>query len=187
MKDNMSELIPAWQYKAVAVQQDTDGGPVWAQFGYVGQNSTPQVIVQFEIIEHETTAGRRIFWFGFLSDKAAEYTLKNLRTCGFVGDDLASVLTQPINNIVQLSIEHQEYDGKASARVAFINSPYAGIKIAKPMVGADLARFAATLKAKLKGIPVVAGEKIGGKKAVNTAQDSQASFPATGEMEDLDI
>jgi len=160
----MSELIPEGQYKAVAIQQDTDNGPAWAQFGYAGQKSTPQVIVQFEIIEHETMAGRRIFYFGFLSDNAAEYTLKNLRTCGFVGDDLASVLTQPINNIVQLTVDHNEYEGKTSARVAFINSPYAGIKIAKPMVGADLARFAATLKAKLKGIPVVAGEKIGGKK-----------------------
>jgi hypothetical protein len=184
----MSELIPAGQYKAVAVQQDTDTGPVWAQFGYAGQNSTPQVIVQFEIIEHPEMAGKRIYYFGFMSDKAVEYTLKNLRTCGFVGDDLSQVLTQPINNIVQLTIEHQEYDGKTSARVAFINPPFAGIKIAKPMVGADLARFAATLKAKLKGIPAVAGEKIGGKKQTSFASETGTNSVAlSGEMPDLDL
>jgi len=182
----MSELIPAGRVKAVAVQQDMDNGAVWAQFSSTKTGST-QVVVQFEIIEHPDCAGRRVVWFGTFAGGATDITLKGLRSCGFQGDDLTTLPSQQINNIVELTIEHSAWEGKTSAKVAFVNSPYSGIKIEKPLVGADLARFAATLKAKLKGIPLVAGEKIGGKKAVNTAQDSQASFPATGEMEDLDI
>jgi hypothetical protein len=183
----MSELIPAGQYKAVAIQQDTDTGAVWAQLGY-SSKGTPQVIVHFEIIEHETLAGRRIFYFGYLSEASADYALKNLRTCGFTGDDLATLPGQAINNIVQITVNHDKYEGKTTAKIDFINPPFAGIKIVKPMVGADLARFAATLKAKLKGIPAVAGEKIGGKKQTSFASETGTNSVAlSGEMPDLDL
>jgi hypothetical protein len=74
---------------------------------------TPQVVVSFEITTAEH-AGTTINWFGFLTDKTTERTIESLRYAGWKGSDLADLsdLAKPDTPVVELVIEHEEYEGK---------------------------------------------------------------------------
>lgn len=81
----------------------------------------PEVRLTFEFDENGTN--RQVNYKGFLTDAAAEYTIKNLITCGMKSDKLSS-LTQPgafENKEISITVEHEEYNGKTYARVKWIN------------------------------------------------------------------
>lgn len=146
----MPELIPESFYRAVAVK------PI--QFGEA-KTGTKQVLVQFEIIDGPHS-GRLLPWFGFFSEKAHERTLEALRLCGFKGDDLMAVLEQPMDQEVSITVEHEVYEGKSHARVAWVNAPGGGgVTLAKPMGADQFRQFAAQLKSKLAKVPAVDGKK----------------------------
>jgi len=146
----MANLIPEGFYRAVAVK------PI--QFGESG-TGTKQVLVQFEILDGEH-AGRVLPWFGFFSEKAHERTLEALRLCGFKGDDLMSVLEQPMNQEVSVTVGHNTYEGKTHARVDWVNAPGGGgVTLAKPMGSDQFRQFAAQMKARLAKVPAVDGKK----------------------------
>lgn len=146
----MSDLIPATFYRAVAVK------PI--QFGEA-KTGTKQVLVQFEILEGPH-AGHLLPWFGFFSEKSHERTLEALRLCGFKGDDLMAALDQPMDQEVSITVEHESYDGKVHARVAWVNAPGAGgVTLAKPMDPDQFRQFAAQMKGKLSKVPAVDGKK----------------------------
>lgn len=133
-----------------------------------------QVIVSFELSEgaHQ---GERIVWRGSFSENkcgattVAQRTLDSLTYCGWDGDTEAGVyeytdeegikrqeqvayLTPSIaTKDVILVVEHEEYEGKTSARVAWVNSADGGgALLAKNTMSADEgASFAARLKAKM--------------------------------------
>lgn len=156
----MSDLVPKARYLAKAIPFDTEEGPVPVIFGYTKED-VRQVVANLEIIEGEYT-GRRLTWFGFFkSAKSAEIAVKALRVMGFKGDDLDTVFDQPLDNVVSIVVEHDEYDGKTRAKVAWINDPNGGqgFKMAKPMSKDDMRKFSAQMKKVVKEIPNVDGEK----------------------------
>jgi len=155
----MSDLIPPGYYAAVAVPVQTEDGAVWAQFGTSQQKGTRQVYVAFAIIDGDH-AGRRLGWFGYFTDGAVDRTIESLRLCGLKGDDLANAMFGPLDQEVQVVVEHEEYDGKVRAKVAWVNAPGGGaFRMANPMKSDELRKFSATMKGKLKGKPEVAGAK----------------------------
>lgn len=108
----------------------------------------PQIAVEFEI-----EGGDRIAWWsGFVSDKAIQYTLNGLRTCGWSNDDLTD-LQGITNNEVELVIEHHTYNEKTSARIKYINKP--GRAIAKPMEPATAKTFAERMRGAAMKAPKV--------------------------------
>lgn len=152
------DLIPAGQYQAVAVPVRTEAGESWAQFGET-KNGNPQVVVNFEILEGEQK-GRRISWFGYFTDKTTQRTVESLRYCGFTGNDLAAATYMPLDQEVQIVIDHEEYNGKWSAKVQWVNKAGGGLfKLDKPMDKRGLERFAAQMRGAVAAIPDAPGKK----------------------------
>jgi hypothetical protein len=83
---------------------------------------TPQVVVSFEITTAEH-AGTTINWFGFLTDKTTERTIESLRYAGWKGSDLSDLsdLSKSDTPVVELVIEHEEYEGKTRPKVQWVN------------------------------------------------------------------
>lgn len=183
----MPDLIPAGYYRAVAVPVDTDDGPTYVQFGE-SSKGTSQAVVNFEILDGEC-AGRRIVWFGYFSEKTVTRTVESLRYCGFKGDDLAALLTQTLDQEVQLVIQHEDYQGTTSAKVAWVNrAGGGGFKLKEPMQKAGLQRFAAMMKNSVKAIPEAPGPKgeRGAKPTPDQHRDvSSADAPASSDNDGI--
>jgi hypothetical protein len=84
----------------------------------------PQVFIKFTFNEN----GKSLTWFGGLSsDKALDFSGKNLIRCGFRGTDL-TVLANGVaanalntNKDLQLVVENETYEGKTRTKIKFIN------------------------------------------------------------------
>lgn len=152
------DMIPPGNYRAVATPISTESGDCWAQFGET-KNHNPQVVLNFEIIEGDY-AGRRVAWFGYFTEKTSQRTVEALRYCGFTGDDLAAAVYMPLDQEVQIVIEHEEYNGKWSAKVAWVNrAGGGGFKLDKPMDKNGLSRFAAQMKSAVRDVAEAPGKK----------------------------
>lgn len=166
-------MIGAGYYRAVAVPVSTPDGDTYAQFGE-GKNH-PQVVVNFEILDGPE-AGRRIAWFGHFSEKTVQRTVESLRYCGFKGDDLALATTQKLDQEVQIVVAHEEYNGKVTAKVNWVNRAGGdGFRMAEPMAKTALTRFAAQMKNAVKAV----GE-VSGKTAERAQKPANSSDPAAG-------
>lgn len=108
-----------------------------------------QVAVRFETLDDEGRSGASITWYGYFTDKTRERTLESLQHCGWEGDDITD-LSGIERNEVQLVVEHEEYEGKVRAKVAWVNRPGGGgIAIKAPLDEAEKAEFAREVKATL--------------------------------------
>ncbi len=172
-------MISAGRHNAMAVPVETDGGPVYAQFG-VTNNGKNQVVVNFEILDGED-AGQTIAWFGyFATEKNAKKTIESLRACGFKGDDLAACGDQVLEQRVSLVVEHEEYEGKVKAKVAWVNSTGGGgFKLEKPMADGERRKFAASMKNLVRGTAEVSGEK-GERGAKGAEPEDKGDDPWAG-------
>lgn len=81
----------------------------------------PQVAITFGYDDNGTQ--QTITYYGSLSNDAAPYTIKNLITCGMKTDSIDS-LCEPgafTEKEVQIVIEADEYQGKTTMKVRYIN------------------------------------------------------------------
>jgi hypothetical protein len=126
------ELLPAGEYLAVAVASEGPDGNGILHLG-VTKNGYDQMIVRFSIAEGEYK-GRTLTWFASLSSEQPKdsgygkpgtppclFTLKGLRAMGFAGDDLNDAFTQPLDETVRLVVEVNEYEGKTTNRIRWVN------------------------------------------------------------------
>src|SRR4051812_5203366 len=106
-------MLPAGTFAAVA------RGAVLTESA---NKKTPQIVVNFEITTAEY-AGNRIDWFGFLTDKTTERTIESLRYAGWRGSDLSDLsdLSRDDTPVVEVVIEHEEYEGKSRPKVQWVN------------------------------------------------------------------
>lgn len=177
----MSELIPEGYYNAVAVPVTTDDGTMTIQFGYTKENKR-QVAVCFEVLDGPH-AGHRLTWFGYFTEKTTARTIQALRYCGFRGDDLAAAAAQTLDQQVSITVEHAEYNGKVSAKVAWVNAPGGGgFKLSAPMKRDDMRKFAAEMKMAVRSIPDAPGEKaVRGAPSGGFDGDDVGDAPGTGD------
>jgi hypothetical protein len=121
----------------------------------VGKASTGthQIAIEFEFLDE----GGGITYYGPLTDAAFEYTMKAIRTAGFEGDDLSdlSSLTNEPPEVV-LVIGPEEYQGKITRKVKFINSS-GGLALKDALQGDDLTAFARKMKGKIVAFDRSAG------------------------------
>ena len=122
-------MIPAGTYDAEVISD--------ALFSNSSKKGSPQVAASLR-----TEAGD-ITWIGYLSDRALPYTEANLATMGYDGESAASIKGAK----VQIVVEHEEYDGKTQARVAFINEAGGGLARFTPMSTTEESLVKARLKA----------------------------------------
>lgn len=145
-------MIPAGTYSAIPapVTDEATGRTVYARFATAGQDDKKQVVVTFRLTSPEV-AGQHLAWFGFFTEKTWERTIESLRYCGFRGDDLSELPNQVLSSEVQLVVEHEEWEGRTRAKVAWVNRS-GGVQLKNPMKQDDLKRFAAMMKSRVRGV-----------------------------------
>jgi hypothetical protein len=108
---NMAERISyAGTHKARAVEFDFDAS-----------NGKECIVVRFEFTDGPHK-GKSIQWWGYFMDAAVQRTLDSLRHCGWTGETLGD-MTGMGDAEVELVVEDQEYNGKVSSKVRWVNRP----------------------------------------------------------------
>lgn len=110
--------------------------------GYTSKQK-PQIAIDLEITQGES-AGQHVTWYGYFSDAAHERTFAALRTLGWEGDDLSD-LTGIDKNEVSITLKSEEYEGKWTQKVAWIN-PLGGLVLKDRMDASQLKAFAASMR-----------------------------------------
>lgn len=125
----MAELHPEGRFRARAIE---------GAWGYT-QNGNEQVAVLFKL---ET--GRNLTWYGYMSEKTHERTMNALITCGVTDLETLEGLA---DNEVDLVVEHEEYNGKTTARVQWVNAlGSGGVAIKDKVEGSEKAAMLAKHK-----------------------------------------
>lgn len=112
-----------------------------------------QVTVHFALLDGPDK-DRQVAWTGFFTDACFERTIKSLRYTGWKGDDLSDLSTIGDADC-QVTVEHQSYEGKTYARVAWVNP--AGGMIGTPMATSEMADFARTMQPRIAGMTPAGG------------------------------
>lgn len=107
------------------------------------KTGTPQIGIELAVTQGEEV-GQKIWYYGYFTDAAQEYTFKALRTMGWEGDDLTD-LKGIEKNEVTVIVALEEYDGKENLKVKGI-FPLGGSGVANPMSDAEAKKFAALMK-----------------------------------------
>ena len=94
--------------------------------GY-SNSGTPYIQVVFR------TAEGTITWWGYLSDAAAARTIKSLRAMGWRGNAPSEIGLSDLQSPVDLVITHEEYNGKTSAKIKWVNALGEGAAVGKPV------------------------------------------------------
>jgi len=141
-------MIPAGIYTAKATGS--------FDFG-TSSGGTEQVAVEVEILEGNE-AGHFMTWFGFFTEKTSERTVESLRLLGWQGDDITK-LEGLGSRRVSIVVEHEEYQGKVSAKIQWVNRLGGlGVKLKAPMDDAAKRKFAAKMKGFAKAKPALPPE-----------------------------
>jgi hypothetical protein len=133
------------------------GKPIRAALGLTSTGKE-QIGVQFDFVE---PAGTRLTWYGFFTDAAMDRTIESLRHCGWKGDDLSvfaegQPLPEGFDQEVELVVKHEEYQGKVSARIAFINGG-GGLAMKEALSVDQASAFARRMKSKIGAFDLAAG------------------------------
>ena len=132
----------------------------------LGKSSTgkEQVAVEWEMLDAPSGQSSITSYHYFSSEKAIEIAMDQLRAGGFKGDDLSDLSSlYPDANPpeVELVVAHEEYNGKWSAKVRYVNS-LGGLAMAHPLDETQAKAFAARMRGAIaaydqaRGLPAAA-------------------------------
>ena len=130
--------------------------------------------VALEITAPESCQGQFITWYGTFGEKALRFTKEALRNMGFVGNNLAEM---QLDQEVQITVEHDEWDGKTRAKVRWVNSLNGRANIKDPMAPKAVRQFAAEMKAFFDDGPAHSGQE-------SQRQQPQQQEPPAGRFQD---
>lgn len=119
----------------------------------ITDNGKKYIAVQFKFLEGPV--GERRTWHGYFTEKTQRRTIEAMRYCGWVGHDLLN-LEGLDRNMIQLVVQHEEYEGKVRDRIAWVNSP-STIMVKTPLEGSALERFAQQMKGMAMSVEEVEG------------------------------
>jgi hypothetical protein len=105
------DLIPIGTYRA----KPTVSGFITTKNGY------PQFVIECEIVDGDHAGSRIAKYSGIANDEAMEWTLRDLRNCGWTGTDVMAANVDP-NVEVRIKVEHETYEGKTRAKLKSIFS-----------------------------------------------------------------
>lgn len=158
----MSDITPIGKYPAKAVRvPDENGTPRLVQWAK-SQKGNTTMLIHMEIQEPEDLRGRIHPWFATWTENTQDRIIESLGYLGMKGDDLAKLEEEKLDEVVQIVIEHEERERKepkpgepktyTQAKIAWVNRLSSGtVTLQNPMSTQDVAIFAATMKATLRG------------------------------------
>jgi len=148
------------------------------EYGYT-KNDLPQLALGFRLVDGPD-AGRMINAYRNFADKAIKHTLDAMTVLGWDGESLESPEGLGTKQVM-LVIKHEEYQGKWSAKVQYINSLTR--LNSKPMTQGDRSKFGASMKGALSaykrerfGNAAPAGN--GSRPAANGGKPAPGKAPA---------
>jgi len=103
--------------------------------------------VLFEITEGPL-AGQRITWYGYFTDATIERTLESLEHAGWDGESELSAPKGLGSKTCSIVVQHEEYDGKMRAKVAWVNGS-AGLALKQALSKEEALSFDKRMKATL--------------------------------------
>lgn len=122
----------------------------------LSKSDNPQVRVEFEI-DDGPEKGRRLSWWGNLSDAAFDRTKADLAKLGWKSEtwnDVTGLITS-----VEIVVEEEEYNGKTQSRVRWINEIGGRRPAARPVPAAVVAALDARLRGTVVAqLPTPAGQ-----------------------------
>lgn len=159
---------------------------VGAGFG-MSDNNNPQLAIQFEVVDHDQLSGESIAAILFFTEKTTSRSIESLQHCGFASDDLELLAeigpdkaAELLPSIVEIVCEPEEYDGKWSLRVKWINRPGGGrFAFKNKLEGSDLKRLAAQMKGALRNARGAA------PRTANPAQSRHPNAPNAPGNDDI--
>ena len=175
--------IPAGSYLARATPVDG----AYVQWGPATPKSPFTAAVAFEILGGECDGAilTKFFYFGDVLDKggktAMDRSLEALRIIGFNGNDIDSFADQHPTNQVEITVEHQEYQGKTQVRIGFVNRPggSGGLKLKEKLAPVQLKSISTRLKGRLAKVPEVVTAPIDPETITPSKPGADAGVPAS--------
>lgn len=123
------------------------------QFG-VSKNGNEQIAITFDILdEGDGPTGHTITWIGFFTEKTEARTVESVGHCGW---DMALGPTHAdrvADNVVELVIEDEPYEGKSYVKVKWINRIGARFAFERPLEQSQRGSLFARIKARAQGKP----------------------------------
>lgn len=128
-------------------------------FGESGVKKTPYIRLDLEVMDDPEETGKRISWYGYLSDKALDNTIQKLVDAFDFSGDLNALYTGQdtlAGKLCQFTTEFEEYDGKDRLKVKWLN-PIGYAKPPQPsMDGKALSSLLARINGKSKAAALAA-------------------------------
>lgn len=128
----------------------------------LGESGTgsEQVAIEFEILTPDAPE-KALTWYGYFSEKAFDRTIESLRICGWAGANLEEIADGQGGldaNLVSLTVEDEEYDGRTFAKVQWVNRP-GGLALKAPLVGERAKSFAAQMQGRIRALDASQGKR----------------------------
>ena len=118
------------------------------QFGE-SSKGTEQIAITFDLLdESDAPSGQTITWIGFFSEKTEARTVESVGHCGWDMATGPSNAHRVADNVVELVIEDEPYEGKSYLRVKWINRIGARFAFEKPMDQGRTGSLFARIKAR---------------------------------------
>ena len=147
-------------------------GDEWIQWSQLGNNHTPAAVMAFELDN-----GNVMEWTGWLSPAAYDRTLDALHGLGFTGDDLDVFNAQAPHGKCRVTVKTEEYKGRTTQKIAFVNAAVRRVKDEDRMSLADLKKLAAENKRGFDGGGFDSAGPPSETKAKRTAKKSPKDDP----------
>ena len=142
-----------------------------AQLGTTDKG-TDYIGIDFQILDEGEFFGHHITYYGYFSEKAFKWTLKAMRAAGFEGldmNDLSSIIDSECN----IEVEHDEWEGKVSAKVKWVNAS-GGVAMQNKMDDNQRSSFAKRMRAMI--VAEEGGMQNAKKKVVKKKEEPDTSF-----------
>lgn len=194
-------LIPEGTYDAVGVDRpDEQGVCAYARLAET-KNGDPQVIAFFNILNLPEGVSQRFplrrngsFKKTLVGPEGKQRTLaritcESLRAMGWKSNDITDIEKDDLDQIVSVTVDHEEHEGKWYARIGWVNAAGGGAVKIKAMDDAAKRKFAAMMTSNVASVPLVAGKKAGASSAAapsNGAQTSASGHEEPPPPEDYD-
>lgn len=134
-RDDDGPLMDEGDYPCVAVTH---------KWGYSSKGGE-QVGVRVKLVDGPYK-GRTLTWYGYFTDAATDIAIRGLRALGMTGDDVRDLsgMYRPDVTPAIAVVQHDEYEGKKRARVAFLNGSDVAMK--EEMTSTQLDAFAKRMR-----------------------------------------
>lgn len=147
------------------------------------EKGNTQLGVTFEVVDHEQYNGSAITAMLHFTDATAERSIESLMHMGWDGEELSDLAgldeegcAKLLPNVVQLVCEPEEYEGKWTLKVKWINRPGAGrFAFKKPLEREDLRAFSAQMRNVVRSVRAAGGAP---RKSTQSAQPAQRPLPS---------